>query len=111
MNTYFTDIYRKYKWFLLGIGAVYLFAWGYSYWAGTIDGERPGVRVAFVKFVSVTFLLVLPSFIIFVDSLKRLEFAGGYVVAGLVLNIYALVAYWLKRTKEKKAEECSEKKY
>lgn len=110
VKSYLTDIYRKYKWFLLGLGIVYLFIWGYSYWAGTIDGERPEILFALAKFVLVTFSLILPSIIIFTDSLKRRKNAGGYVVAGLVLNIYALAAYWLKRRKDKKAEECSEKK-
>lgn len=104
-KSYSSRIFQKYRWFLLGISALYLLAWVYSYLTGTIDGERPLAFVALAKFALVTFFLLMPTIIIFADSLKRQKYAGGYVVAGLVFNIYALGAYLLKRRKEKKAKK------
>jgi hypothetical protein len=104
-KSYFYEIFKKYRWFILIFEALYLFCWVYSFWAGTIDGERPSIVVTLVKFIIFTLVLALPSAIIFFDSLKRKKYSGGYVVAGLVLNVYALGAYWLKRKKEKDSEE------
>jgi hypothetical protein len=107
-GSYLRQIWKKHNVFLLMLTIGYLSAWGYSYWASTIDGERPSVAVALIKFVLLTALLLSPSVVIFCDSLRRQKYAGGYVVAGLVLNIYALGAYWFSKTRRENSEQCAD---
>ena len=103
VKTYLNKIYNRYKFFL----AVYFIIYAFFLYINLFNERalnviHPVTIIDLAEMGIVTILLFLPSLIIFIDSLKRQKYAGGYVVAALIFSLFTLIIYWQNRTYLKK---------